>query len=100
MEIFNSAWTSLGMVDTGVFSGPDPVRPLVTTFGDYRTLEINSVNNDIKYMKLTQVIWGDAWDDLEFKSGEAPIPEPATMLLLGSGLIGLAGYGRKKFFKK
>jgi hypothetical protein len=51
--------------------------------------------------------WVKKAENTEFSPGSHdsayspnPVPEPATMLLLGSGLIGLAGLGRKKFLRK
>jgi hypothetical protein len=56
-----------------------------------RALGINDSNNIVGY-------YYDATGEHGFVA--TLIPEPSTMLLLGLGLIGLAGYGRKKLFKK
>jgi hypothetical protein len=39
-------------------------------------------------------------EKLYAKLETSPVPEPATMLLLGSGLIAIAGVGRKKILEK
>ena len=43
---------------------------------------------------------GSVWEGSDLRFRVRPIPEPATILLLGAGLVGLASFGRKKLRKK
>jgi hypothetical protein len=51
-------------------------------------------------------IWGQSWlsgDTLRGGDGgstSSPVPEPSTVMLVGTGLLGMIAFGRKRFNKK
>jgi hypothetical protein len=57
-------------------------------------LRADSVGNSSVHRRLDLSTWRGS-PDLAFQLTGDPIPEPATMLLLGTGFVGLAGFRRK-----
>lgn len=96
---FDQTTDLLGFVfpsTTGVDVPPTSISGLTSSFVE-PAVPINEIG---AIHALTEVENLQAPGSLIFQYNYTPIPEPGTLLLLGSGLAGLAGFGRKRLFRQ
>jgi len=78
----NTAFAQTSMLTDALHAGPafSDVRALPSTYS----------------LTLAMEVTHTAWSVTSFDASLNPVPEPGTLLLLGSGLLGVGMYGRRR----
>jgi hypothetical protein len=87
----------------GAFRGPFTNLNLTDTSFWYSGIDIEITLDSFVCTQgpcvFNQLEWSSTSEDVQIVDA-APVPESSTILLIGTGLVGLLGFGRKKLLKK